>query len=231
MKGEGPDRDLDLLVVLDHVDPADRPRLVGAIRRAVSAPRPVSDATRPASAPGPPAKMRLRRGGPGGLTAAMTDVRTARLGLHAVDAAEARRIHDRAPDGSDAWAPDYPFDGDLRALGGFLQASEQHGEQRPFGYYQLTRRADGLAIGGIGFIGPPAAGVVEIGYGLAPGARGHGYAAEALSALLTIARDHGVSRVRADTDPDNIASRKTLRRAGFEALAADADLHHFEIRL
>ncbi|MGF7237544.1 MAG: GNAT family N-acetyltransferase [Frankia sp.] len=161
----------------------------------------------------------------------MTKVQTARLSLYAVDAAEARRIHERAPDGDDAWAPDYPFDGDLSALGGFLRASEQHGEQRPFGYYRLTRQSDSLAIGGIGFIGPPAAGVVEVGYGLVPSARGHGYAAEALTALLMIARDNGVTRVRADTDPDNIASQKTLTRVGFEPVARDSDLHHFEIGL
>lgn len=38
---EGPDSDLDLLVVLDHLDPSERPRLVGAIRRAISAPAPI----------------------------------------------------------------------------------------------------------------------------------------------------------------------------------------------
>lgn len=38
---EGPDSDLDLLVVLDHVDPKDRARLMGAIRFAISAPVPI----------------------------------------------------------------------------------------------------------------------------------------------------------------------------------------------
>lgn len=35
---EGPDSDLDLLVVLDEVDPAERVRLMGEIRAAISAP-------------------------------------------------------------------------------------------------------------------------------------------------------------------------------------------------
>lgn len=35
---EGPDGDLDLLVVLDHVDPKDRARLMGSIRFAIAAP-------------------------------------------------------------------------------------------------------------------------------------------------------------------------------------------------
>lgn len=35
---EGPDSDLDFLVVLDHVDPKDRAQLMGQIRFAISAP-------------------------------------------------------------------------------------------------------------------------------------------------------------------------------------------------
>ena len=64
----------------------------------------------------------------------------------------------------------------------------------PFGYYRITRLADGRAIGGLGFKGQPDGGCVEIGYGLAPSARGHGYAAEAVIALLTVAADQGCTR-------------------------------------
>jgi predicted nucleotidyltransferase len=35
---EGPDSDLDFLVVLDHVDPAERAKLMSAIRAAIDAP-------------------------------------------------------------------------------------------------------------------------------------------------------------------------------------------------
>jgi len=159
------------------------------------------------------------------------DTRTTRLTLHAIDVAQARRIRDRAPRKVDAWAADYPFEGDLAAVGGFLHASEQHGEQRPFGPYQITRQSDGLAIGGIGFKGRPEAGTVEIGYGLVPSARGHGFAAEALLALMVIAGEHGVTRVRADTGPDNVASQRTLEHAGFNRVAADAGSLHYEARL
>ena len=106
-----------------------------------------------------------------------------------------------------------------------------HGEQRPFGYYRITRLADGRAVGGIGFKGQPDGGCVEIGYGLAPSARGHGYAAEAVVALLTVAADHGLSRVIADTTLDNIASQRTLIRAGFRLVSTDGELHHYEALL
>jgi RimJ/RimL family protein N-acetyltransferase len=161
----------------------------------------------------------------------MTDVRTSRLQLHAIDIAEGERISLGRPGPADSWAADYPFEGDVGAVGGFLRASVAHGEQRPFGYYRLSGLADGLALGGIGFKGQPAAGCVEIGYGLAPSARGHGYAAEAVVAVLVIASEHGVSRVIADTDLDNIASQRTLSRAGFRLIGTDSKLHHYEALL
>jgi RimJ/RimL family protein N-acetyltransferase len=163
--------------------------------------------------------------------ARVMDLETTRLFLHAIDESEARRICARAPGPKDKWAADYPFAGDLAAVGGFLRAAEQYGEQRPFGYYQISRVDDGLAIGGVGFKGQPRGRSVEVGYGLAPSARGHGYAAEALTALLTVAAHHGVATVLADTTDDNVASQRTLGSAGFTLVVAEADLQHYEIRL
>jgi RimJ/RimL family protein N-acetyltransferase len=161
----------------------------------------------------------------------MTDVRTSRLELHAIDVAEANRIVAQSAGPGDTWADDYPFEGDVGAVGGFLRATATHGEQRPFGYYRITRLADGRAIGGLGFKGRPVGGRVEIGYGLAPSARGHGYAAEAVVALLTVAAGNGVSRVLANTTLDNTASQRTLTRAGFRLMSTDAELHHYEVLL
>ena len=161
----------------------------------------------------------------------MTDLRTSRLQLHAIDVAEAERIVARSAGPADAWADDFPFEGDVGAVGGFLRATAAQGEQRPFGYYRITRLSDGRAVGGVGFKGQPDGGCVEIGYGLAPSARDHGYAAEAVIALLTVAADHGLSTVIADTHLDNIASQRTLIRAGFRLVSTDAELHRYEVLL
>jgi RimJ/RimL family protein N-acetyltransferase len=161
----------------------------------------------------------------------MTDVRTSRLQLHAVDIAEAQRIVSRSAGPADTWADDFPFEGDVGAVGAFLRATASQGEQRPFGYYRVSRLADGRAVGGIGFKGQPDGGCVEIGYGLAPSARGHGYAAEAVIAVLAIAAQHGLSRVVAETTPDNIASQRTLIRAGFRLVGTDAERHSYEVGL
>jgi RimJ/RimL family protein N-acetyltransferase len=159
------------------------------------------------------------------------DIRTERLQLHAIDAAEAARIAGRSPGPGDTWAVDYPFEGDVGAVGAFLLADAAHGEQRPFGYYRITRLSDGRAIGGIGFKGQPEGGCVEIGYGLAPSARRQGYAAEAVVALLTLAADHALVRVVADTTVDNVASQRTLLRSGFHLVGSDAEENHYEILL
>lgn len=154
-----------------------------------------------------------------------------RLDLHAVDEAEARRVRDRVPDADDRWAPDYPFDGDLAGLGAFLSATEHRGEQRPFGYYQVRLRADGVAIGGIGFKGAPEDGAVEIGYGLVPSARGRGYATEAAGAMVRLAASLGVTTVRADTDADNVASQRVLEKNGFRLVRETRAARFYEIAL
>ena len=159
----------------------------------------------------------------------MIDVRTSRLQLYAIDVAEAERIVARSAGPSDAWADDFPFEGDVGAVGGFLRATAVLGEQRPFGYYRITRLSDGRAIGAIAFKGLLDGGCVEIGYGLAPSARGQGYAAEAITALLSVAADHGILSVIADTTLDNIASQRTLNRAGFHRAGTNAELHHYEM--
>jgi RimJ/RimL family protein N-acetyltransferase len=161
----------------------------------------------------------------------VTDLETPRLSLHAIDTAEGERIVARRAGAGDVWADDFPFTGDVIGVTAFLAATAAHGDQRPFGHYRITRTADGQAVGGIGFKGQPDAGRVEVGYGLAPSARGHGYAAEALTALLTVAAAHGLSRVTADTADDNIASQRTLERAGFRLFATDVDLHLYEFLL
>jgi RimJ/RimL family protein N-acetyltransferase len=55
----------------------------------------------------------------------------------------------------------------------------------------------------------------EIGYWIAPWARGRGYAAEAAGALAEWAFGHGCPRVHLLADVDNSASHAVAGRAGF----------------
>lgn len=169
--------------------------------------------------------------GAGGFAEAATHVETPRLLLHPIDEAEGQRILSGLPGSTDVWAEDFPFRADLLAVTVFLECTALWGEQRPFGYYRVSRAADGRAIGGIGFKGRPEGGCVEVGFGLAESARGCGYAAEALRGLLGVAADHAVSRVVADTTRSNVASRRTLERAGFHRWGTDGDVDLYEVLL
>jgi len=158
----------------------------------------------------------------------MTDLFTPRLVLHPVDVAEGERIATRNAGDGDRWAADFPQQGDIMSVTAFLRRTADDGEQRPFGFYRISRASDGAAIGGLGFKGKPEDGRVEIGYGLAPSARGNGYAAEAVTALLVVATGHGVDRVVAATDPANTASQRTLERAGFTRQGNEGDQYSYE---
>ena len=56
-------------------------------------------------------------------TGAMTDVRTSRLRLHAIEVAEGERIVAGSPGPGDAWADDFPFEVPVDTVRGFLRAT------------------------------------------------------------------------------------------------------------
>jgi L-amino acid N-acyltransferase YncA len=81
----------------------------------------------------------------------------------------------------------------------------------------VVRRADGQIVGDLGTHGPPdATGCVEIGYSLAPSARGKGIGTAAVGALVErLAAVPGIHRITAVTGAENAASRRLLERQGF----------------
>jgi RimJ/RimL family protein N-acetyltransferase len=160
----------------------------------------------------------------------MDSLRTDRLVLHPLSPTEAEHVVAGDPGDAGGWGPGYPTEGDVVAARRFLEVCADTGDPRPFSNYEI--RVAGLAVGGAGFLGgPDEDGGVTIGYGLAPAARGQGYATEAVRALLEFARSQGVRRVRADTDHDNTASQHVLTRAGLALVAEDAELKHYRIEL
>ncbi|BCK66066.1 hypothetical protein Srufu_000190 [Streptomyces libani subsp. rufus] len=143
---------------------------------------------------------------------------------------EAEQVVAGEPDGSARWAPGYPTDGDVTAARRFLDTCANTGNPQPFGNYEIRRRDNGQAIGGLGFHGPADEnGSVTIGYGLIQSARGKGYASEALRELLLFARAHGVTRVKGDADHDNLASQHVMTAAGMQPAAEDEHVKYFEV--
>lgn len=95
-----------------------------------------------------------------------------------------------------------------------------------YGWYAVTGMgADAPAlVGAGGFFGPPdAAGVVEVGYSVAPEHRGRGYATELVQLLVAHARrDSRVRTIQAHTTTANAASVRVLERTGFRRTGAAA---------
>jgi [ribosomal protein S5]-alanine N-acetyltransferase len=93
--------------------------------------------------------------------------------------------------------------------------------------WAITRGEDDAAIGYVA-VGQKRPGVSEIGYLLARAQWGQGIAEEALTAVIDQLFAEGQRRVFADTDPDNVYSRRLLERLGFRlegVLRAEWETH------
>jgi RimJ/RimL family protein N-acetyltransferase len=136
---------------------------------------------------------------------------TARLQLVPLDRETAQAIVDSDRTGR-AWHDQFPREDDRDGAGAWLSH-----EDAVFGTFVIAEQASGQAVGTIGFFGPPdGTGTVMIGYGLVEPARGHGYATEALQALIAYAaRQPAARRMVADTAKENVPSQHVLLKAGF----------------
>jgi RimJ/RimL family protein N-acetyltransferase len=132
----------------------------------------------------------------------------------------------RRPD----WASGYPTEGDHEIARIWAQHKPATEEDLRWGPRHVIERSSGLLVGGVGFFGPPRAGVAELGYGITAERSGRGYATEAVIGLLSLAwGDPRVEVVRADTIRDNVPSRHVLLRAGFGLVREEGARQFYEI--
>jgi len=107
-------------------------------------------------------------------------------------------------------APDWPHADTADAL----RSLADHPELHRGGTFLVVQ--DGVVVGDCGWFGPPdETGEVEIGYGLAPSARGSGVGTSAVRHLLEWVHEQGATSVRAEVLPGNEASVRLLARLGF----------------
>ncbi|MGI3785896.1 MAG: GNAT family N-acetyltransferase [Janthinobacterium lividum] len=90
--------------------------------------------------------------------------------------------------------------------------------ERGLGLWAVERRSDGVLLGWAG-LNPmpdetPGAGEWEVGWRLVRAAWGHGYATEAATEGLRVARRLGLPRVWSMTVPANVRSIAVMRRLG-----------------
>src|SRR3954451_11237910 len=121
-----------------------------------------------------------------------------------LDVARALVLGHRPPDAP--WAPDYPTDSTLVAASMVVTAEAEGRPLEPWTAYQVLLRDTRCAIGGCGFTlgAPDDRGGVLVAASVVDSYKGHGYAPEALRALIAWAREHPeVRRVRAETARTN----------------------------
>ncbi|MHC5903883.1 GNAT family N-acetyltransferase [Streptomyces sp. S6] len=137
-------------------------------------------------------------------------------------------------DGGFSWLGDGPLDGTREAAGLVFSSYEKGALRAEFGLFVLVRRADGLAIGSLGFhAAPDGDGRTEIGYDVVPEARGNGFATEAVRAVgeWALGREQGdVDSLFAVVEPKNLASRGVLERVGFVGVGEDTEGDAYELR-
>ena len=112
--------------------------------------------------------------------------------------------------------------------------SEPHAQPQWL-YYLSVLKNENTLIGSGGFRGAPQAGVVEIGYEIAPSYRGNGFATEMAKAFIRFAFQHSdVTTVQAHTLAVENESGSVLKRCGLKWIeelddAEDGKLWRWEI--
>jgi RimJ/RimL family protein N-acetyltransferase len=150
------------------------------------------------------------------------DLRTDRLALLPLPPAAAALVTDRRDDAAAELGVELSLDWPLRERLAAVRAQTSiTPDQAAWGMWVIVDDEDQLVVGDIGFSGRPSRKrSVEIDYSVVPSRRGRGYAAEAAAALTAWALGQpGVEVVVAGCELDNIASIRTLRRAGFTKTA------------
>ena len=97
-----------------------------------------------------------------------------------------------------------------------LDGCLSHPDQWEWYAIWMIELKDGTHIGELCFKGLSEKGTAEIGYGISDEYQGHGYATEAVSALVEWAfNQSGVIGITAEADQTNIASTRVLEKTGF----------------
>lgn len=134
-------------------------------------------------------------------------IQTERLNLYPISDEEMKQLISEEQDS-----------GMKQAYTEMLQGCLEHPDNRIWNavWYMELKEQPGTIVGDFSFKGLGADGMVEIGYGTREGYCCRGYMTEAVRAVSRwAAAQEGVTRVEAETDPDNRASQRVLEKAGY----------------
>lgn len=145
----------------------------------------------------------------------LEDVETARLILRRPRMTDAASMFERyASDPDVTRFLGWPRHASIDATEAFLRFSEQEWERWRVGPYLILSREDGRLLGSSG-LSVQSTHEAVTGYVLARDVWGRGYATEALTAVVDVARRIGVRRLTAQCHPEHRPSRRVLEKCGF----------------
>ena len=97
-----------------------------------------------------------------------------------------------------------------------LEGCLKHPDKLEWYAIWMIELKDGTHIGELCFKGLDSNGIAEIGYGISEEYQNQGYATEAVKAVLTWAfQNPKVTAIEAETDAENISSKRVLEKCGF----------------
>jgi RimJ/RimL family protein N-acetyltransferase len=101
-------------------------------------------------------------------------------------------------------------------VAGFLATEREHWARNGFGYWLWRERSTGepVARGGLHRVQVEGEEMFELGWAVAPGRWGRGYATELGRASIEAGAQLGLDPVVAYTLPDNLASRRVMEKLG-----------------
>ena len=101
----------------------------------------------------------------------------------------------------------------------WLAVTAQNYEVRGYGMFALESKESRQVVGFCGLVHPGGQSEPEAKYAFLRSQWGTGLASEAIPALLAYGRStHGLTEIIATVAPDNVASQRVLRKAGFSLL-------------
>lgn len=142
-------------------------------------------------------------------------IETARLRLAPPAAVDADGIFAYASDPDVTRYMGWPRHGVMADTDAFLAFAGAQWKKNGVGPYVIRARDDGRLLGCAG-IDPEPVSRASVGYVLAKDAWGYGFAAEALDAMVEVARLLGVADLDALCHPDHRRSQRVLEKCGFE---------------
>lgn len=126
---------------------------------------------------------------------------------------------------------EWPSEDVAKIIPDYIEKLKENPRVLGWGIWLTLDKNDYSVVGDIGFDGiPNELGEIEIGFGIVPSKRRHGYGFEAAKSMIDFTLNKGyINKITAKCDKWNIASIRILEKAGMKNTGCDEKYFHYEI--